>query len=121
MLEPAAGSGPGACGVGPGGRTGRPIERDVRFVQRNPVARLLAATLLGMPLALLTWLAAPPALAVVLWVVLTVVAFVGLTLAPDAIALQRRHPWRWWWRSSDDQGPFWPGTRVPRGPRRPRG
>jgi hypothetical protein len=57
--------------------------------------------------------------AALLFVLLTIVGFVALTIAPDAIALQRRHYWRWWWRSSKDDGPFWPGTRIPRGPRRP--
>lgn len=56
-------------------------------------------------------------LVVLLSVSLTVIAAATLTIAPDAIALQRGRPWRWWWRSSDDEGPYWPGTRIPRSPR----
>jgi hypothetical protein len=52
-----------------------------------------------------------------LFIALLVVTFALLTAAPDLIAYQRKHPWRWWWRFSDDEGPFWPGTRVPRHPR----
>ncbi len=48
------------------------------------------------------------------------VAFALLTLAPDLIAHWRGHRWRWWWRAGDDEGPFWPGTRVPRHPGPPR-
>jgi hypothetical protein len=55
---------------------------------------------------------------VLLFLVLNMTSFVALTFAPDAIALQRRHYWRWWWRSSADEGPFWPGTRIPGGPSR---
>jgi len=35
----------------------------------------------------------------------------------DAIAQYRGHYWRWGWRSSDDGGPYWPGTRIRRSPR----
>lgn len=54
---------------------------------------------------------------------LAVASYLALTIAADAIAYWRGHHWRWRWRRSNDEGPFWPGTRIPRGPRprRPRG
>jgi hypothetical protein len=93
----------------------------MRAIQRNPVARLVAALLAGGGLTLVAWrVGAHAVVALFLFAVLTAAVFVVLTIAPDAIALRRRHYWRWWWRASDDEGPFWPGTRIPRGRKRPR-
>lgn len=92
----------------------------MRTLQRNLVARLLVALTLSALVTVAAWRAGPPALAGLAIVALTVVGFIALTVAPDAIALRRGHHWRWWWRSSDDEGPFWPGTRIPRAPRPPR-
>ena len=49
-----------------------------------------------------------------LFVALVLITFALLTIAPDAIAQLRKHHWRWWWRTPDDDGPYWPGTRIPR-------
>ena len=68
----------------------------MRFLQRIPVARLILAVLPG---ALVLWAGGRGGLVafvVLLASALTVLAFVVLTIAPDAIALQRRHHWRWW-------------------------
>ena len=92
----------------------------MRFLQRNVVGRLGAAATVSLAITLVGWRGDLSALAALLFAALTVVVFVALTIAPDAIALWRRHHWRWWWRASDDQGPFWPGTRIPRGPKGPR-
>jgi hypothetical protein len=56
-------------------------------------------------------------LVAMVFAVITMGGFIGLTIAPDAIAYRRGHYWRWWWRSSTDDGPTWPGTRIPRGRR----
>jgi hypothetical protein len=93
----------------------------MRFFQQHPMARLFTALVVSVPVALIAWSNERVALAAFFFVVLTVVAFALLTIAPDAIALRRGHYWRWWWRSSGDEGPFWPGTHIPRGPRRPSG
>ncbi|HYY88666.1 MAG TPA: hypothetical protein VFA49_07715 [Chloroflexota bacterium] len=89
----------------------------MRSVQRHPATRLGTALAVGALLVL------PEGLAVgfnvvtgVLFLGSTAAAFAVLTIASDAIALRRRHTWRWWWRASDDQGPFWPGTRILRRP-----
>jgi hypothetical protein len=92
----------------------------MRSLQRRALARLLAAAAVGGLLTLLAWHLGTVAAVALLFVALTAVAFAVLTVAPDAIALRRRHPWRWWWRASPEDGPFWPGTRIPRRPRRPR-
>jgi hypothetical protein len=55
---------------------------------------------------------------VVVLVVGAALIFAAITIAPDAIAVQRRHYWRRWWRADDNDGPFWPGTRIPRRPKR---
>ena len=88
----------------------------MRYFQRSPVARFGSAVLAGAILALAAGGAVPAPLAALLGATLTIVVFLTLTIAPDAIALQRGHHWRWWWRSSDDDGPFWPLTRIPRQP-----
>ena len=92
----------------------------MRFFQRNAVARFGAAVAVSLAIMLLGWRGDLSAVAALAVAALAVVIFIALTIAPDAIALWRRHHWRWWWRSSDDQGPFWPGTRIPRGPKGPR-
>jgi hypothetical protein len=92
----------------------------VRFIVRNPVARALAAAATSALLTAGVWWAGVIALVATLFGTLLIIAFAALTIVPDAIAHQRRHPWRWWWRSSDDEGPFWPGTHIPRHPGRPR-
>ena len=93
----------------------------MRILQRSLVARFCLALAAGTLVTVVAWRVGPVALAGVAAVALTALAFVALTVAPDAIAIQRGHHWRWWWRSADDEGPFWPGTRIPRGgrPRRP--
>lgn len=92
----------------------------MRGLQRNAFARFLVAAVTSALLTLAAWHAGAVALAVLLCIVLSGAIFAALTIAPDAIALRRRHYWRWWWRSSDEEGPFWPGTRIPRSPRKPR-
>lgn len=91
----------------------------MRIVQRRPLLRLFAALVLSLVPALAAWHAGSALLGICIVVVGGITVFALLTVAPDAIALQRGHWWRWW-RSSDDEGPFWPGTRIPRGPRSPR-
>lgn len=86
----------------------------MRSLQRNLLARSAIALLTSMALTVLAWRAGAAVMVALLFTVLLVVTFTLLTAAPDLIAYQRKHPWRWWWRSSDDEGPFWPGTRVPR-------
>ena len=89
----------------------------MRTLLRNRLARLVAAALPAAAVAWAGWRHGPDALAAAVFVGLTGLCFAALTVAPDAIAYRRGHRWRWWWRSSDDEGPFWPGTRVPRHPR----
>lgn len=89
----------------------------MRGLQRNRLLRLGFALLAGAVITTGVSLGGSVALAVGLLLALTLIAFALLTIAPDAIALKRRHYWRWWWRDSDDDGPFWPGTRIPRRPR----
>jgi membrane protein YdbS with pleckstrin-like domain len=86
----------------------------MRSLQRSYLARAAVAFLTSVALTLLAWQAGPAIMLASLFTVLLIVTFALLTAAPDLIAYQRKHPWRWWWRSSDDEGPFWPGTRVPR-------
>jgi membrane protein YdbS with pleckstrin-like domain len=92
----------------------------MRWLQHQPLARLVLALVLAAVSSLGVGTVSSPPAAVLAFVVVTILAFVAVTIAPDSIALQRRHYWRWWWRTSEDDGPFWPGTRIPRGPRRPR-
>jgi hypothetical protein len=92
----------------------------MRAFQRNALARLLIAAAVGTLVTLIAWRAGALALAVLLFIALVIVVFSVLTIAPDAIALRRKHYWRWWWRSTDEEGPFWPGTRIPRSPKPPR-
>ncbi|HLZ22679.1 MAG TPA: hypothetical protein VKQ30_11210 [Ktedonobacterales bacterium] len=89
----------------------------MRAIQRHPVARALIAAAVS---AAVSWVAVHVGAVVVdvlLFTSLFVLAFIVLSIAPDLIALQRKHNWRWWWRSSHDDGPYWPGTRIPRHPR----
>jgi len=62
------------------------------------------------------WQVGRLAMLLALFVLLTLLLFVVFSIAPDAIAAWRGHSWRWWWRASDDEGPFWQGTRIPRNP-----
>ncbi len=89
----------------------------MRSLQRNFIARAAVALLMSGALTLLAWRNGVAVMVVLLLMTLFVLMFTLLTVAPDFIAYQRKHPWRWWWRSSDDEGPFWPGSRVPRHPR----
>jgi len=92
----------------------------VRAMQRHPLARAAVALALS---ALATWVAWQVGTVITLALLVAAlfcVAFALLTLAPDLIAHWRGHRWRWWWRAGDDEGPFWPGTRVPRHPGPPR-
>jgi len=97
----------------------------MRTLQRNVLARLLTAAMISALLTVAAWRAGPVALVmslclvVSLCLILSVVIFTALTSAPDVIALRRKHYWRWW-RSTDAEGPFWPGTRIPRRPTKPR-
>lgn len=86
----------------------------MRALQRSLLARASAALLISVALTVLAWRSGTAIMAVLLLIALLTLTFALLTAAPDLIAYQRKHPWRWWWRSSDDEGPFWPGTRVPR-------
>jgi len=88
----------------------------VRPLQRNRFLRLGVALATSVAVTLLAWYGGTTVLALALFLLATLVTFALLTIAPDAIALQRRHYWRWWWRTSGDDGPFWPGTRIPRRP-----
>ena len=92
----------------------------MRFLQRHVVARAGVAVLVGMLIVGAAWRAGVAVLAVMAMVAVAAVVFALLTIAPDAIAWRRGHYWRWWWRRPGDDGPFWPGTRIPRHPRRPR-
>jgi hypothetical protein len=92
----------------------------MRAMQRHPLARAAVALALS---ALATWVAWHVGTVITLALLVAAlfcVAFALLTLAPDLIAHWRGHRWRWWWRAGDDEGPFWPGTRVPRHPGPPR-
>jgi len=86
-------------------------------LQRDTGARLLAATVPNVLRTPAGWRAVPAACVALLLVALTAVAFAALTLAPDATALQRRHPWRWWWRSSDKEGSICKGVPISHGPK----
>lgn len=85
----------------------------LRWLQRQSLARLFVAMLFAAALSSLLIGRAPVPLAGLLFIVLTLVGFAALTIASDAIALQRRHYWRWWWRSPEDDGPFWPARASP--------
>jgi hypothetical protein len=89
----------------------------MRSLQRSRLARAVVAFLVSASLSLLAWRAGAAVTLALLLTLLLIVTFALLTAAPDFIAYQRKHHWRWWWRASDDEGPFWPGTRVPRHPR----
>ncbi len=89
----------------------------MRSLQRSVFARAIVAIVISAGLSLLAWRVGVAAMLVLLFVSLLVLSFVVLTVAPDVIAYQRKHEWRWWWRASNDDGPFWPGTCVPRHPR----
>jgi NAD(P)-dependent dehydrogenase (short-subunit alcohol dehydrogenase family) len=89
----------------------------MRRLQRRWPARLAMSFAAGVAVTLLAWHSGRAVMALLLVLALVAISFVLLTIAPDAIALQRRHYWRWWWRAADDDGPFWPGTRIPRRPR----
>jgi hypothetical protein len=86
----------------------------MRSLQRSVPARAAVALLASLAVTALAWRAGAAVMVALLFIALLVVTFALLTAAPDLIAYQRKHPWRWWWRSSDDEGPFWPGSRVPR-------
>jgi hypothetical protein len=86
----------------------------MRWLQRHPLARLGLALLVSTAVTASAWQAGRATLALLLVLTLTVFSYALLMVAPDAIALQRGHTWRWWWRASDDDGPFWPGTHIPR-------
>lgn len=88
----------------------------MRVVQRKRTLRALCAGLVGTLLTIGLWEAGPYFMAGLLLILLTMLCFAALTIATDAIAHWRQHPWRWWWRQSDDEGPFWAGTRIPRHP-----
>lgn len=89
----------------------------MRSLQHSRLARAVVAVLASAVLALLAWRAGAAVMLALLFTLLLIVTFAILTAAPDLIAYRRKHDWRWWWRASDDEGPFWPGTRVPRHPR----
>lgn len=91
----------------------------MRKVQRSVAGRAIVALLVSGVLSYLAWRAGSVVMLALLVALLLVVSFALLTIAPDAIAHARGHRWRWWWRSSDDDGPFWAGTRIPRHPRQP--
>jgi hypothetical protein len=86
-------------------------------LQRSRVFRVVAAFLTSALLALAAWRAGAVVMLALLFALLLVVTFALFSAAPDLIAYWRQHDWRWWWRASPDDGPFWPGTRVPRHPR----
>ncbi len=92
----------------------------MRAIQRHRLARAAVAVALSVLATWAAWHAGAVVTLVLLVAALFCVAFALLTLAPDFIAHWRVHPWRWWWRARDDEGPFWPGTRVPRHPGPPR-
>lgn len=91
----------------------------MRSIQRSLAGRAVVALIASAMVSYLVWWAGSVFMLVLLVALLVVVSFALLTIAPDAIAHWRGHDWRWWWRSSGDEGPFWLGTRVPRHPRRP--
>lgn len=91
----------------------------MRRIQRSVAGRAVVALLVSGALSYLVWQAGSAAMIALLFALLLVVSFALLTIAPDAIALRRGHEWRWWWRASGDDGPFWAGTRIPRHPRQP--
>jgi membrane protein YdbS with pleckstrin-like domain len=86
----------------------------MRQIQRRRWLRFAAALILSGVAMLVAWRAGPAILALLLGIALTIICFVALTVAPDVIAFWRGHHWRWSWRAADDEGPFWPGTRIPR-------
>jgi hypothetical protein len=89
----------------------------MRALQRTRLARAGVATLASALLTLIAWRAGAVVTLILLFTSLLIVTFALLSAAPDLIACRRGHGWRWWWRGSEDEGPFWPGTRVPRHPR----
>lgn len=91
----------------------------MRRLQRSLLVRGAVAFALGALFSSVAWHLGSVIAFSLLVALLTLVVFAALTIAPDAIAHWRRHPWRWWWRTSEDDGPFWLGTRIPRHPRPP--
>lgn len=91
----------------------------MRRVQRSVAERAVVALLVSGALSYLAWRAGDAVMLALLFALLLAVSFALLTIAPDAIAHWRGHHWRWWWRSSGEDGPFWSGTRIPRHPRQP--
>jgi hypothetical protein len=92
----------------------------MRRLQHHPLTRLVVSILLAAVSSFVALQLTLPTVGAMTFAMVTIATFVALTIAPDMIALQRRHYWRWWWRMSDDDGPFWPGTHIPRVPRPPR-
>ena len=68
--------------------------RRMRAFQRNPLARGVIAVALALPLTALAWAQGWQIASVVVLVAGTALVFAAITIAPDAIALQRRHYWR---------------------------
>lgn len=91
----------------------------MRRVQHSVAGRAIVALLMSGALSYLAWRAGSIFILALLFALLLAVSFALLTIAPDAIAHWRGHSWRWWWRSSGNDGPFWLGTRIPRHPRQP--
>lgn len=89
----------------------------MRSFQRRPALRALLALGLGGIIGSPAHAALSVTVDLAIGGLVAIVVYLALTIAPDAIAHWRGHRWRWWWRRSDDEGPFWPGTRIPRGPR----
>ena len=92
----------------------------MRSLQRRAAVRVGVALAVSALLSLAAWRAGPAVTLALLFTLLLLVTFALLTIAPDLIAFRRGHGWRWWWRAANDEGPFWPGTRVPRHPHPPR-
>jgi hypothetical protein len=86
----------------------------MRVIQRHRALRLLAAVATSALICWAAWHLGAAVLLVLLFVALLLITFALLTIAPDAIAQLRKHHWRWWWRAPGDDGPYWPGTRIPR-------
>jgi hypothetical protein len=95
--------------------------RTFRAFQRRAAARLIVSFAVSAAIAAGAYWAGPWLLLALLFVLLVVVSYAVLTIAPDAIARWRGHHWRWSWPMGHRDGPDdWLGTRVPRRPRPPR-